>query len=174
MIFLHSRKELDLVKEDEMKVNSSYVYLSELHLPNKQSVLDYLDKKGQKPAREAHVILFRGDKKTPDIEEIIVGPLPNPTGYRKVPYRPQSIPFIYRPINGPESIDVHTFLKTSGEQILGNMLEELYGGRLLNCISSSFTKSSSFRECKNFIKPLISSDVKSRNTEGVVDSSRST
>jgi hypothetical protein len=78
MKFLHSRKELDLVKEDEMIVNSSYVYLSELHLPNKQSVLDYLDKKGQKPAREAHVILFRGDKQIPDIEEIIVGPLPNP------------------------------------------------------------------------------------------------
>ena len=133
MKFLHSRKELDLVKEDEMIVNSSYVYLSELHLPNKQSVLDYLDKKGQKPAREAHVILFRGDKQIPDIEEIIVGPLPNPTGYRNVTYRPQSIPFMYRPINGPESIDVHTFLKTSGEQILGNMLEELYGGRLLNC-----------------------------------------
>ena len=133
MTFLHSRQELHLVKEDEMKVNSSYVFLSELHLPNKQSVLDYLDKKGQKPTREAHVILFRGDNQPPDIEEIIVGPLPNPTGYRKVPYRPQSIPFIYRPINGPESTDVHIFLKTSVEQILGNMLEELYGGRLLNC-----------------------------------------
>lgn len=107
MKFLHSRKELDLVKEDEMKVNSSYVFLSKFHLPNKQSVLDYLDKKGQKPAREAHVILFRGDKQTPDIEEIIVGPLPNPTGYRKVPYRPQSIPFTYRPINGPECRRTH-------------------------------------------------------------------
>ena len=46
MTFLHSRQELHLVKEDEMKVNSSYVFLSELHLPNKQSLLDYLDRKG--------------------------------------------------------------------------------------------------------------------------------
>jgi hypothetical protein len=48
------------VKEDEMKVNSSYVYLSELHLPNKQSVLDYLDKKGQKPEGEAHGDIVQG------------------------------------------------------------------------------------------------------------------
>ena len=133
MAFLHSQKELNLVKAADMMVNSSYVFLSEIHLPSKQSVLDYLDRKGEKPAREAHVIMFRGDKQTPDIEEIIVGPLPKPTGYRVVPYRPLSIPFRYRPITGPEHIGVLTFLTKIVEQFLGHMLEEMYGGRLLNC-----------------------------------------
>ena len=45
-----------------------------------------LTKKAKNQQERRMVILFRGDKQIPDIEEIIVGPLPNPTGYRKVPY----------------------------------------------------------------------------------------
>ncbi|XP_052068796.1 putative amine oxidase [copper-containing] [Mytilus californianus] len=135
MKYLYSQKTLNLVKTADMKVNTSYVFLSELYLPRKNSVLDYLDKKATKPAREARVILLRGDKQTPDIEEIIVGPLPNPTGHRPNPNRKKSIPFIYRPITGPEHVGSIEMVTVKVDQVLGTMFEDVYDGKLFNCNS---------------------------------------
>ncbi|XP_063417751.1 putative amine oxidase [copper-containing] isoform X2 [Mytilus trossulus] len=135
MNYLHRQHSLNIVKAADMKVNSSYVYSCEMHLPSKSSAIDHLDNNAKKPPREAHVIIFRGDKQKPDIEEIIVGPLPNPTGHRPVPHKRKSIPFIYRPTTGPEHIAVIDMLNVKIDNLLGTMLEELYGGRLLNCDS---------------------------------------
>ena len=81
--FIYSKAELNLVRPNEAKVDTNYVYLAELHLPNKRDVVAYLDgETSQKPTREARVVIFRGNQTSPDIIEIVVTPLPNPTSYR--------------------------------------------------------------------------------------------
>ncbi|XP_071160749.1 putative amine oxidase [copper-containing] [Mytilus edulis] len=129
--YLYNRSDLNLTTADKAAINSNYVFISEIFLPPKRDVLKHLDTDCVQPRREARVMIFRGAISIPDVIEIIVSSLPNPTGYRHVPYLPKSIPFINRPI------DVFDFsikpLLEKIDRVAGKMLYELYGGRLVNC-----------------------------------------
>ncbi|VDI21010.1 diamine oxidase [Mytilus galloprovincialis] len=131
--YLYRQTDLNLILPSRSDLDDSVVYISDIHLPNKQNVLNYLDNNGPKPAREALVILFRGDKNPPYIEEMLVGPLPNPTYHKPVPYR-NKIPYIYRPpLSGIESEKAHEYMKSTIDPVLGNMFVELFGGKLTHC-----------------------------------------
>lgn len=83
------------IKSDTVLANwkNSSVYGIELHVPNKSDVINFLDRQGSKPAREARVIIVRPE--VGRVEEYVVGPLPSPTRMdpnqrreiKTVPYR---------------------------------------------------------------------------------------
>ena len=126
--FIYSNADLDLVRPDQIKVSKNYMYLAELYIPNKTDAVAYLDGDTiHKPKREAKVVLFKGNKTPPEIQEIVVTPLPNPTHYRVLR---EKIPFIYRPLTGPEISDIMILLRKEAHEVLGDMLLESYGGRL--------------------------------------------
>ncbi|CAC5412328.1 AOC1 [Mytilus coruscus] len=129
--FLYSDSTLNLTSAEKASVTSNYIFVADLYLPPKQDVLNYLDNGFPQPEREARVMIFRGAIAKPDVIELVVGPLSNPSGYRHVPYQPKSLPFIDRPYsNAADSIGkVLDFL----DKKLGDMLFHLYGGRLVNC-----------------------------------------
>ncbi|RUS68677.1 hypothetical protein EGW08_023561 [Elysia chlorotica] len=62
-----------------LNTKSSYAYMVDLWVPPKSEVLDFLDSGGPQPARQARVMMFRGDKSPPVVEEWICGPLPDVT-----------------------------------------------------------------------------------------------
>ncbi|XP_071161859.1 putative amine oxidase [copper-containing] [Mytilus edulis] len=129
--YLYNRSDLNLTTADKAAINSNYIFSSEIFLPPKRDVLKHLDTHCVQPKREARVMILRGGISTPDVIEIIVSPLPNPTGYRHVPYLPKSIPFIDRPI---DVFDYNlTPLLEQIDKVVGKILNELYGGRLVNC-----------------------------------------
>ncbi|XP_052106450.1 putative amine oxidase [copper-containing] isoform X1 [Mytilus californianus] len=129
--YLYNRSNLNLTIADKAAINTNYIFISEVFLPPKRDVLKHLNKGCVQPTREARVMIFRGAFSIPDVIEIVVSPLPNPTGYRHVPYRPKSIPFIDRPI---DVFDLSiTPLLEKIDKVAGKMLYELYGGRLINC-----------------------------------------
>lgn len=131
--YLRSVPDLRLV-DFLNNLNKSFIFMSEIYLPEKQEVLNYLDKGGSKPPREAHVVLYRGDEQPPYIEELIVGPLPTPTSHRPIPNRPRKIPFEYRPpYLAGEYSSLSKYVKETLEPRFKTMLLELYGGSFLNC-----------------------------------------
>jgi diamine oxidase len=129
--YLFANIDLNLTTPEKATIHTNNLYLAELHLPPKKAVLDYIDKGCRKPPREAHVILIRRGIKQPDVREIIVGPFPNPSYHRPVPYRPQSISFLKRPFTPID--DIAQNLTKLMDKSTGGMLQELYGGRLIQC-----------------------------------------
>ena len=127
--FLHQQESLNLVPPSKIAVNSSYVFSFELHVPNKQETLAYLDDGRPQPAREAHVVIFRGDLSPPVSEEYTVGPLPNPTYLKDK----KSYPFRYRPLTTPEIVAAITLLYNEISSKANFMLLECYGGKLVDC-----------------------------------------
>lgn len=120
--FLYNDKDLNLVKPSDIAVNASYIFTIELLVPNKQITLDYLDRRGAPPAREAKVIIFRGDKSESYIEEYRVGPLPNPV------YKSDrvTVPFRYRPLTEPELSAAVTFLNREVTTKAAKIIKESY------------------------------------------------
>ena len=67
--FLRKQPKLNLAPPDRAEVNSSSIFIVDLLTPPKLDVLSFLDNKGQQPPRQARVMLFRGDKTPPLVEE---------------------------------------------------------------------------------------------------------
>ncbi|XP_060064118.1 putative amine oxidase [copper-containing] [Ylistrum balloti] len=133
MKYLHSQRSLNLVKPADAKVNNSYVYLAEIYVPPKIKVLDYLDNNDVKPDREAIVTIFRGDKRPPIVEEYLVGPLPNPSNLKEVPYHRQKIPFNLRPFTGPEWGFQMYAVNAAIHSTLYDLVFESFGGKFIHC-----------------------------------------
>ena len=96
---------LNLVPFSKATVNSSYIYMIELHMPPKDAVLRHLDVGNKQPERTAKVVLVRGDENPPRLEEYLVGPLPKPTYQRKVTnpsYTTSNIPYASKPVDSIE------------------------------------------------------------------------
>ncbi|KAL5004112.1 hypothetical protein ScPMuIL_017568 [Solemya velum] len=132
--YLYSQTTLNLVDPSEAAVNKSYIFMADLYLPSKKDVLEHLDGNADQPIRQAKVVIFRGDKATPDIEEYIVGPLPDPTSHAPLNRNRQTpIPFNYRPITGPEMTEVLEKLTREADEFLASFLRDKYGGTFTNC-----------------------------------------
>ncbi|XP_045216913.2 putative amine oxidase [copper-containing] [Mercenaria mercenaria] len=127
--YLYGQSDLNLVKPSEIACNVSYIYTMELHIPNKEQTLNFLDKGRSPPEREASVVIFRGDRPEPYVQEYIVSPLPNPI--RKKAQTPR--PFRYRPLTAPEIVGAVTKLHVEIKSKVGKILEESYGGTLGDC-----------------------------------------
>ncbi|CAG5130886.1 unnamed protein product [Candidula unifasciata] len=74
--FLENDPNIKADKSSNATLKSSYIFTAQLFEPKKEEVLKYLDEAGPKPKREAQVIMFRGDKEIPVVEEYVCGPLP--------------------------------------------------------------------------------------------------
>lgn len=131
--FLRREESLNITSPPANTIDTNYRYPAELYLPSKEDVLVYLDADGKQPAREAIVTIFRGAKDPPDVIERIVGPLPNPTYIKTVPGRPNSVPFILRPVNIPEYKKAVNFVVNTIDTEFREFLQSVYGGNLRNC-----------------------------------------
>ena len=68
-VFLRQQQKLNLAPPDKAGFNTSNIFIVDLLMPPKQELLSYLDKQGMQPPREARVMIFRGDKTPPLVEE---------------------------------------------------------------------------------------------------------
>uniref|UniRef100_A0A8C5PIG6 Amine oxidase n=1 Tax=Leptobrachium leishanense TaxID=445787 RepID=A0A8C5PIG6_9ANUR len=136
--FLLEKKDFNLVSVvDNLGKNS--IFMMELSLPNKEEVLDFLDKDGPKPPREARVVIFFADQAHPNITEYIVGPLPHP--YYCKPYTlrgDKTLNFESRPVPIAESRKFSDKLAEVGKEI-DHILLESTGYSVNNCSDHCIT-----------------------------------
>ncbi|XP_050400253.1 putative amine oxidase [copper-containing] [Patella vulgata] len=135
--YLYSDKasDLNLVRPDKAALNVSYVFITDLLPPNKTDVLGHLDDNGPTPVRRARVVVFRGDKTPPVVEEYIVQPIPNPTRHDlfNLRTRRNPIPFAYRPIGRVELAELYESLWTGLQEDIGDILKESYDAGIGEC-----------------------------------------
>ena len=134
--YILNQRELNV--EDPTKVTSinvSYISNMELMPPEKKQAVDYLEGRGKQPLRRAKVIIFRGDKAKPDVEEYIVGPLPNPTQH--ILHR--TVPFAFRAGSSTEENVVPVYVIPMIERDLGRIMRESFDASFSNCGSQCLT-----------------------------------
>lgn len=95
--FMLQQSSLKLKSIENASVKDNYIYMIQLHPPEKEAVLGYLEEDKAKPARKALVVIFEGEGSPPFVQEYIVT-LPNNSG--DITYESRSgnpIPFNTRP-----------------------------------------------------------------------------
>ncbi|KAK7116520.1 putative amine oxidase [copper-containing] [Littorina saxatilis] len=134
--FLMTQDEVNLASPDTQDLNTATIFTADLLLPAKKDVLSFLDNQGAQPVREARVMVFRGDKTPPLVEEYRVGPLDNPTYADLIvnSQRKNPVPFSVRPLNHREfdAMMEHVLIGLVDAQV-GDILMESYGARYANC-----------------------------------------
>ncbi|ESO94444.1 hypothetical protein LOTGIDRAFT_118163 [Lottia gigantea] len=135
--YLQSAKDLNLASAEQSTINKSFIYTADLFLPSKSNMLLHLDMDIEKPAREARVIIFRGDLKPAIVQEYIVGPLRKPEYHYmlKSNSRKNPIPDAFKPLSMSELDAVmDKFLNDINWQ-LSRILQESYDAVFLECDS---------------------------------------
>ncbi|GBF94703.1 amiloride-sensitive amine oxidase [Raphidocelis subcapitata] len=92
------------VQFDAEALFRNFIHGMWLEVPPKDAVLDHLDRGGPKPERRARVITVMGAEKPPYVQEVIVGPLPNPTKWAPALLNATAtrLPFHMRPHSGAD------------------------------------------------------------------------
>ncbi|KAJ8304308.1 hypothetical protein KUTeg_017891 [Tegillarca granosa] len=134
MNYIYQQSDLNISRPEKVVVASSYLYVVELHLPNKSKALNYLDFGETKPPREAKLVLMRGDKSPALVEEYIVGPLHNISYHRLYVSKnyQKPAPFLFRPLTRPEKREVLSMLKYI-DKVLKYVLEESFEASFFKC-----------------------------------------
>ncbi|KAJ8304002.1 hypothetical protein KUTeg_017585 [Tegillarca granosa] len=153
--YLYAQIDLNLTNPSKANINSSYLFVAELHLPSKLDVMEFLGGILAEPRREAIVTIFRGDKKTPCVEEYIVGPLSSPTYHKNIRGNKVQIHFNYRPATLHELTYVLDKITDEVHKTVSPVLYESFGGKLKNCGKRCLT----FR-LMTPISPLVSKENK--------------
>lgn len=133
--YMLRRSGIGLTHFDKASVNSSYIYMIDLHIPLKSAVLEYLDRGSVRLKRVAKVIVVRGDVETPKVEEYLVSPLPNPVSHRLARnplYARFPIPYTSRPVDQIDYKELYSIIRTFSEQIY-HILMDSYGLCYHNC-----------------------------------------
>lgn len=96
----------------DAKPTENCIYYVDIKYPPKQQVLDYLDRGGEKPKREALAVVFFGDQEEPNITEYVVGPLPNPSYHHDITLEKytEKLPYYRRPVIGKEYVDAYNLV----------------------------------------------------------------
>lgn len=134
--FMLQNKELNIKQFYEAEVNSTYIYMIDLFLPNKHETIQYLDNTSKRPTRKAIVTVVRGDRNPPTIEEYIVSPTMQPTTlklYKNPSYRRDPIPFSSRPTDDVEYKFIIPVIINKVTKQLYPLLMESYGLCYHNC-----------------------------------------
>lgn len=132
--YLYSDKTFNFTKK-RFASNFCYLYNIELLLPNKTSALEFLDSlDSPEPPREVRVVLFRGDKSPPVVEEYAVGPLNNIEYHRLI----ASAPYRFRPMSSMENRGVRKLMKQV-DFTLKFVLEETFEASFFHCDSQCLT-----------------------------------
>ncbi|XP_029646561.1 putative amine oxidase [copper-containing] [Octopus sinensis] len=128
--YVKNQSDLNIVHPEKVNsINVSYVNNIELMLPKKSEVVAYLEGRAGQPQRNAKVVIFRGDKRKPVVEEYNVGPLPEPTQHTLQ----TTVPFSFRPASETEWLVENDRFIYILERDLGRIMRESYGSSLLNC-----------------------------------------
>lgn len=133
--FMLNNKALGLTTWEKATIDSSYIFMIDLFLPNKGDVLQYLDHGSKKPKREAKVTVVRGNRNPPVVEEYVVSPLPKPKSSRlfKDPsFRRHPIPYTSRPIDDIDYKFIFPMIEKLTEELYP-LLMESYGLCYHNC-----------------------------------------
>ncbi|XP_041370990.1 putative amine oxidase [copper-containing] [Gigantopelta aegis] len=133
--YIYGLSKLNLVKPSRASMNTSYLYAADLFLPRKEDVLAFLDEGKAQPHRKAKIVVFRGDKQLPVVEEYIVGPLPTPVYcdlYNSTAYR-NPVNFSFRPFSKFEFKAVFEFIVPIIDKEIKYILLESYGATFVNC-----------------------------------------
>lgn len=131
---LHKSK-IGLTPFDKATVNSSYIYMIDLHIPLKSAVLEYLDRGSVRLIRAAKVVVVRGNLATPKVEEYLVSPIPNPQTHklaRNPSYARFPIPYTSRPVDKIEYKQLYAMINNVTEKIY-HILMESFGLCYHNC-----------------------------------------
>lgn len=131
--------DIGLVPIETATVNSSYIYMIDLHIPLKPSVLEYLDRGSVILKRAAKVVVVRGDLETPRVEEYLVSPLPEPSSHRLArnpSYARFPIPYVSRPTDQVDYKYLYKIITKFSEQIY-HILMESFGLSYHNCKSGA-------------------------------------
>ena len=133
--YMYQIKDLKLVKPNKSTMNSSNIYTYDYFLPKKTDVLNYLDRNGKKPDRQARLVIFRGDLNPAVVEEYIVGPLPHPTYHKLLvsSARKNPVPYAHRPFSGLENFSTFDNIFVPLDKEIGYILMESYGATFSNC-----------------------------------------
>lgn len=109
--YMWAQKDLKISHSALAKPSDNFLFLIDLSLPRKADVLNYLDQNGQKPAREASVVVFYGEHRY--LKEYVVGPLSGPLTHRDVTqqkYNAETLPFTARTVTIGEYMQLFTLL----------------------------------------------------------------
>uniref|UniRef100_A0A0P6J0J4 Amine oxidase n=1 Tax=Heterocephalus glaber TaxID=10181 RepID=A0A0P6J0J4_HETGA len=110
--FLTLRLGPGLVDAAQARPSDTCVYSVELQLPPKAAALAHMDAGAPPPAREALAIVFFGAQAQPNVSELVVGPLPQPSYLRDVTVERYGGPLPYhrRPVLAREYQDIDHLL----------------------------------------------------------------
>ena len=108
MSFLTQQLGPDLVDAAQARPSDNCVFSVELQLPPKAAALAHLDRGSPPPAREALAIVFFGGQPQPNVTELVVGPLPQPSYMRDVTVERHGgpLPYYRRPFLTQEYQDI--------------------------------------------------------------------
>ncbi|NXB27405.1 AOC1 oxidase, partial [Eulacestoma nigropectus] len=137
--FLMGRPELGLSPSQGGPLAKNSVFLVELLPPTKRSALRFLEHGGARPRREARAIVFFGAQAEPNVTELAVGPLPQPSSYRVLGFkRGRAVPFSARPMTRLEYELLHEAL-VAAMAPLEPLLREATGFGFQNCSERCLT-----------------------------------
>ncbi|XP_070083337.1 primary amine oxidase, liver isozyme isoform X3 [Equus caballus] len=108
MSFLTQQLGPGLVDAAQARPSDNCVFSVELQLPPKAAALAHLDRGSPPPAREALAIVFFGGQPQPNVSELVVGPLPQPSYMRDVTVERHGgpLPYYRRPVLIQEYLDI--------------------------------------------------------------------
>ncbi|XP_063780739.1 amiloride-sensitive amine oxidase [copper-containing]-like [Pseudophryne corroboree] len=135
--FLMEQDNLKLAPADD-KFGKNIIFMMEHNVPKKAQVLNFLDKTGPKPEREARVIIYFADQPNPNITEYIVGPLPRPYYYRPHFKGNRTLRFESRPTTRSEYGNIHLKLLQVMTKV-NHILLETSGFSFFNCSNRCLT-----------------------------------
>lgn len=131
---------LNVTPLENASISSNYIYLIELQVPPKDAVLDYLDDGGQRPTRQAKVILHKGGQKIPVVEEYIVEPADKPEKHSQLGH---SIPFHKRVFDKVQLDIIENFVLNLTRHSYRLLKESYDGFTYHNCTDRCLTWSNS-------------------------------
>lgn len=129
------KSNIGLTPFDKATVNSSYIYMIDLHIPLKSAVLQHLDRGSVRLKRAAKVVVIRGNLATPKVEEYLVSPIPNPRTHklaRNPSYARFPIPYTSRPVDKIDYKQLYAIINEATEKLY-HILIESYGLCYHNC-----------------------------------------
>lgn len=133
--YMLNNLKFKLVTIDKATVNSSYIFMIDLHIPLKSAILEYLDRGSNRLERVAKVVIVRGDMKPPRVEEYLVSPLPRPRSHilaRNPSFARFPIPYSSRPNDQVDYRHLYPIIHKFTRQVY-HILKESYGLCYHNC-----------------------------------------
>ena len=125
------KSKLGIRTYERAAISQSYIFLIELHLPDKYTVLDFIENdNASKPERMAKVTVFNGDLSPPEVREYLVGPLPHPKHHSRLfayPKYGNTIPYTDRPIDSKEVAMIKVKVIVPMMSRLREILNESFG-----------------------------------------------